>query len=138
MTELRITSIKYNICKSLQFQVLNNSKPLRDHTINILITFITFTITIVFNVVIHGSRTKIGSRGLLLLSLQKRQEKIRFKWVAYHNIAENLTVWKLQTASLSLSHPVLTQQQKMDLKQCDRRAFPPSFPCTSGVAPETS
>jgi hypothetical protein len=39
----------------------------------------------------YGPRTTSGPS-------KKTEEKIKFKWIAYHTIAENLKVWKLHMA----------------------------------------
>jgi hypothetical protein len=64
---------------------------------------------------------------------KKTEEKIKFKWIEYHTIAENLRVWKLQMAIVfhfspstdilwillpypPTDYPLYSQQQKVDLK----------------------
>jgi hypothetical protein len=85
---------------------------------------------------------------------KQTEEKIQFKWIAYHTITENLRVWKLHMAIafhffsqywhfikfITLPNyrlPTLLSATKEGFKALWPWCFLPPFPCTSGAAPVT-
>jgi hypothetical protein len=85
---------------------------------------------------------------------KKTEQKMKFKWIAYHTVAENLRIWKLHMAIFfhffsqywhfikfitlpAYRLPTLVSATKEGFKALWPWCFSPSFPCTSGAAPVT-
>ena len=96
----------------------------------------------------YSHRTTCGPRGRSLWSLKKKtEEKIKFKWIAFHAITENLRVWnwhmaiafhffseywyfmKFITPSIYRLHTLLSATKEGFKALC--------FPCISHAAPVT-